>query len=602
MKKALLAVLPCLVSLIALAQESELQSAAYYREHPFPSFLEIKNYVQESLDYAVTDGATYFTLAKKPDGYYLEEIEYGIAEVVRASYLCWSLKDNYYLAVMVKKTKNYSGVQLNIYNEEAYDQNIFYGYKGWYDDVIKLYKNEKSLNCDEEHSLAKAYDLMIPDKYFWSKDFHRRGFSNEQLQEVIEMRMLSIQHYEKSAELCPDKDRVVGSAVFKLQNVYMQFYYDFLILGYVEQAQQFLDKAHFEPFYVNAGKNMLNQCALNGVLFVGGDADTYICTYVQDKLNFRKDVVVINTVFCNWQWYLEYLKDIKHINTQFSMDFYSKYTGMYKTDSVGTVKFEALRKEIDNKSPKIVSGEYLQFPYRNLIAGSFTLDFGNSNYLNTYNIFLADLLQSNPSRPVYFGCTIPEEDYTPLVKYLSLEGLIYKVDPEYKKHENAINVNMSRFKTNMIDSLIWSDISLDKLYKYEKERVAYLYRFSFLYYIAFCANAAKDNDVVVATEFVLNLIPDKVVAYDRAIVDIIGIYYSRGDYKIAEKVAGMCAINVDKVYATYITHPKCTEELILEYYKKSKMAKKLSEIKEFYRAKDMENIYYDMSGFYDECK
>jgi len=45
---------------------------------------------------------------------------------------------------------------------------------------------------------------------------------------------------------------------------------------------------------LNRQKNYLNSCDKNAILFTYGDNDTYQLWYVQEKLGYRKDIIVIN--------------------------------------------------------------------------------------------------------------------------------------------------------------------------------------------------------------------------------------------------------------------------------------------------------------------
>ena len=69
------------------------------------------------------------------------------------------------------------------------------------------------------------------------------------------------------------------------------------------------DKGAYPQWLIEFGKNLLQSCPKNSLLFVGGNADFDICSFLQLHQNIRKDISLIPIGNIDRPWYAEYLKD-----------------------------------------------------------------------------------------------------------------------------------------------------------------------------------------------------------------------------------------------------------------------------------------------------
>lgn len=69
------------------------------------------------------------------------------------------------------------------------------------------------------------------------------------------------------------------------------------------------DKGAYPNWLLEFGENILNSCDKDAILFVGGNADFDVCTYLQLHKNFRNDVTVIPIGNIDRPWYVKFLKD-----------------------------------------------------------------------------------------------------------------------------------------------------------------------------------------------------------------------------------------------------------------------------------------------------
>ena len=92
-----------------------------------------------------------------------------------------------------------------------------------------------------------------------------------------------------------------GNAFNAMQN------YDLEKLRYFYKRA--FDKGAYPSWLIELGKNLLNSCPQNSILFAGGNADFDICSYLQLQQEFRKDITVIPIGNIDRPWYVEFLKN-----------------------------------------------------------------------------------------------------------------------------------------------------------------------------------------------------------------------------------------------------------------------------------------------------
>jgi len=82
-----------------------------------------------------------------------------------------------------------------------------------------------------------------------------------------------------------------------------------LIVPIIMAKESFDDHDRSQRYHsVDSAKNLLNSCAKNGILFTGGDNDTFPLWYVQEVEGFRTDVRVCNLSLLNTEWYIGQMK------------------------------------------------------------------------------------------------------------------------------------------------------------------------------------------------------------------------------------------------------------------------------------------------------
>ncbi|MCF8308561.1 MAG: hypothetical protein K9I68_06085 [Bacteroidales bacterium] len=69
------------------------------------------------------------------------------------------------------------------------------------------------------------------------------------------------------------------------------------------------EKGAYPEWLLEFGRNMLNSCDKNAILFTVGNPDHDVCSYLQLHENVRTDITVLSTFYTNRPWYVKFLKN-----------------------------------------------------------------------------------------------------------------------------------------------------------------------------------------------------------------------------------------------------------------------------------------------------
>lgn len=182
-------------------------------------------------------------------------------------------------------------------------------------------------------------------------------------------------------------------------------------------------------------RNMLVSLENDAILFTNGDNDTFPLWYLQEVLDFRKDVRIVNLSLLNTAWYGEQLRDEP-----------PKVPMNYTTEELWK-----LRPAQDRESGKVF-----------LVKDQVAIDIVNA------------VFQNGEPRPIYFAVTV--DDLMGLDEVLQLEGLVFRLLPDLAKAQpdssgaaqaglvNDVNLEKTRenlTKTYQYRGLLLEDGTLD---------------------------------------------------------------------------------------------------------------------------------------------
>ncbi len=186
--------------------------------------------------------------------------------------------------------------------------------------------------------------------------------------------------------------------------------------------------------------NMLMSCEPNGILFTNGDNDTFPVWYLQEVAGIRKDVRLVNLSLLNTGWYI---KQLKVRDPKVPISFSEQYVDRYLEDNTAEAlvqRFwpaEKQKVELNTAEGKmswtLPAAMYVNIPGREDPNRA-------PNFLRVQDIMILDILRTNfdpaktPNpRPIYFAVTVANSNMIGLRDYLTMEGLVFRVNPRAKQ-------------------------------------------------------------------------------------------------------------------------------------------------------------------------
>lgn len=378
-------------------------------------------------------------------------------------------------------------------------------------------------------------------------------------------------------------------------------------------------------FSVDSAVNYLQSCAPNGILFTGGDNDTFPLWYAQEVEGVRTDVRVIVLSYYNTDWYIDQttrqvyeskpfpytltMENYKHDKTQYIPFFDANIKQM------DLLKYLELIRS-DNKSllhPEY-RGERLMLPTKEIVlkidvekvrslgivpAGMDSLIVPEmhlrvkGNALERKDLALLDVLASgNWERPLYVNNTSLAQFNVDLSRYVVQEGNAYRILPVYNpfpmNQRELVNTDAS-FE-NMTKKFQFRNVDNPDVYYTPDYRNFILnHRSSFN---SLAEALVLKNDTAKAREvllFSLARMPDASVPYDYTTSQTVALLFEVGEKEKAIEIAEIMSTRAKEQADYYISKYEYGRELqinvvilgelqrVLYMYGEEELAKKVED-------------------------
>ncbi len=192
------------------------------------------------------------------------------------------------------------------YQLAGYHIHAYYGYDGWYKDVIAaLSRRRDDLSDSSLNSLARAYSnyasCMLTEQSgdclksdLLNLPLARNCMTAAQVEQYHEIESRAIQTFGRLSQLNPNFQTIVGSVPIKYGNEIMVEYYTYLTFAdNFARTFELPDHLYSDTIIAKARK-VLEKCPPDAILLSLGDNDFYPILYAQAHLHVRTDVRLIN--------------------------------------------------------------------------------------------------------------------------------------------------------------------------------------------------------------------------------------------------------------------------------------------------------------------
>lgn len=408
----------------------------------FPKLEEVLTYLNESL---VTECYNCnYGVAKKKEGYFLTLSDFNTKIVTEVP--IWKASEgnfvSYDISDRVDPTKkrsleNSDLVQL-YQHKDRYDFMLFYGYEEWSNDAIDLLaRYNKFLSVEDLEILARAHsDLAIQaigDGYITR--LYKR-IAKVDLDLFVDEADKTMALWKVIKKRYPNYTPLrIKNIDLKIGNEYMHYYNMLVSMKEDKTAERFLTNAWYTSGQIESAKNLLYGCAKDGFLFTEGDSDTFPLWYVQKKLNYRSDVIVLNVSLLGTPWYLQMSHDRHGYSSVFNQTNYQKLLekGLYCDRDTTLVPYSQwLTKKLSEKDTTnlqySLAPQSLIIPFQ---GSNLEINFRGDN-LNHSTLAVLDIIASNSDRQFNFVGLYQlytmglEDNYLDRGKSYSISGLELK--------------------------------------------------------------------------------------------------------------------------------------------------------------------------------
>lgn len=224
---------------------------------------------------------------------------------------------------------------------------------------------------------------------------------------------------------------------------------------------------------VEFAKNMLSTCEENAILFTGGDNDTFPLWYAQEVEGFRTDVRVVNLELLISDWYIDQMRERRNDSPPLPITMEPEeyqgerdlvyYNYQPKLIRLPVDKPAAVASGLLNEAEAALTGDEMLWPFRPR-AGGYILR-KDSVMIN----LISNVARAGWKRPIYFGNTMPSDNYLGLDDYLRNEGLAYRLTPLRKSRRTTNDlftgtVRTDILKSNLVDAYQYTGLDDPSVY------------------------------------------------------------------------------------------------------------------------------------------
>jgi hypothetical protein len=382
------------------------------------------------------------------------------------------------------------------------------------------------------------------------------------------------------------------------------------------------------------GRNYLESCAPNGIIFTNGDNDTFPLWYNQEVEGVRPDVRVCNLSYLQTDWYVDQMRrkaytsdplpiDFKHdqyvqgtrdiiyildqikrpINLKEAVDFIRSddpNTKLQQYDNSSYLPSKELVYPIDAKA--VIANSVVAPKDEDKIVKQMDIKL-TGNYITKDELMILDMIANNNwKRPIYFAITVGREKYLNLQDYFQTDGFAYRIVPikSSSQYGQIGGVRTDVMYDNIMNKFRWGNMNDPKVYLDENNiRMLMNVRNSFVRLAEGLINEGKRDSAVTVLDRCNEIVPDSKVPYNYFNMLMVESYYKAAGKILAGKKNDSLIVSpkVNPVYIgkaneiIRIMAKNSEEELIYYFNLKPQLRATVQE--------DLQKAYYIMKSLAD---
>ncbi|WMX17416.1 hypothetical protein [Aureispira sp. CCB-E] len=314
----------------------------------FPKYQEVVETLIHTTDLcAVNFGpGTKLNIEKRIDGYWVSIATWDLSALhydFQQRQLFWTAKEQKYNVVQftIKGADNTTISNQHLLSpyrsdgqQDPYNVHLFYGYNGWYQEVIKWYasiENQRTLEDFECYSLGRAYSdyakILLSDPgtvyYALSEDFLSTDVaSSERIHLYQSISDKAIHYFYQTHLQNPNWSTITGNIFTKYSNeVVIQYQNLASHVKHKEALKVFKNTNLYTEATLAFASNMLKSCPPNAILWTYGDNTSLPMFYLQQVHKVRPDVLVTDAYQLSLWRYIDYVQNKKIHDNPITLPF-----------------------------------------------------------------------------------------------------------------------------------------------------------------------------------------------------------------------------------------------------------------------------------------
>ncbi len=377
-------------------------------------------------------------------------------------------------------------------------------------------------------------------------------------------------------------------------------------------------------FSVDSAVNTLNSCDRDGVIFTGGDNDTFPLWYAQETEECRNDMRVLVVSYCNTDWYIGqttkqvnqskpfsytiglneykqggpndylYYSDLKinSIDAKQYLDLLAKNHPGLRADDRNIIPSKTITIDIDEK--EVLAKGIIPKGMENLVVKQMQLKLLNNVLEKPDLVFLDLLVTTNWERPIYLNPTSMSQMNIDLKPYAVQVGNVYRILPvKNLRADRDFLVDTEKGYDLMVGKFKYRGLDDPAIYYTNDYVIQVLNHRSNLNSLAEAlidkGDLEKASKVLL---FSLNKMPDAAVPYDPTSPDTVSLLFKAGQKQKAVEVAKIVASRANEVASFLISERDTTSyELRKNIFLLGSMQRNLYENGEEVLARNYEDAY-----------